>query len=745
VLEVGRNARVDATIELGAVSETVSVVGDSPLVDTTSAALTRTVGQNEVLNLPLVNRDLYQLLSITGGVTSNTSSNSLGGPEQVTMINGSGRARWAPSTSSWMAATTPPACAAPATRRRTRSGAGVPRADQRLLGGVRPLLRGRRRHRHQVGHERLSRRCLRFHPQREAELAALGAAGTVGTNDPLDRKQFGGAFGGPLAKDKTFFFASYSGLRQEETYYRNTAVVPTALERAGDFSLSTLKPRDPLTDNLFPAASSPRHASTRRRRRFRTNTSRCPTCPTTSSKSAGPDPVRTDEATLKLDHQISSAQSLALSYFYQNGTDTQPLTLTGNIPWVDRDFKWKQHNLNLSHTWTLSPTTINQLRGTYMRQFGGRVNNPTTSLGDLNSKFTPQGDPTLPRSRSPATSPARPRSPGRTPAATTRRQGRAEHHQGQALAQDRRRLLVRSDRPRHAARQLRRLHLQRQQDRQRLRRLPARPAATMTQDAPVRKTDNGAYISAFAQDDFRDPSARHVEPRRPLRSAVPVHRSAGSQARVRARAEVDDQPDGAGRPAVPGDTGVSRGIVQTDVNNIAPRSASRGIRGRRPHRRCAPRSACSTAASPATSGTPPADNQPFTVPTDVPRRCSRCRSAIAICGRSGSRSRSLHVPGRLASPCRRRCSDPRSTSSGRSRIRPTSRSSGSSGRSFSVTGVYVGSFARHLAAAFDNNYPSMALAPPPRTSTPGGRICPARSAAAPCCLDLRPATTTDCR
>src|SRR5258708_8496215 len=92
-LEVGRNARLDATIELGAVSETVSVVGDSPLVDTASAALTRTVGQNEVLNLPLVNRDLYQLLSITGGVSSNESSNSLGGPAQLTSINGSARAQ----------------------------------------------------------------------------------------------------------------------------------------------------------------------------------------------------------------------------------------------------------------------------------------------------------------------------------------------------------------------------------------------------------------------------------------------------------------------------------------------------------------------------------------------------------------------------------------------------------------------------------------------------------------------------
>ena len=178
VLEVGRNARVDATIELGAVSETVSVVGDSPLVDTASASLSRTVGQNEVLNLPLVNRDLYPLLSITGGVTSNTSSNSLGGPEQVTTINGSGAAQMGTRQ---LPARWRQQHRGPARHRQPGaepgSGAGIPRADQRLLGRVRPLLGGRRRHRHQVGDEHVSRRRLRFHPQREVELAALGAAG----------------------------------------------------------------------------------------------------------------------------------------------------------------------------------------------------------------------------------------------------------------------------------------------------------------------------------------------------------------------------------------------------------------------------------------------------------------------------------------------------------------------------------------------------------------------------------------
>src|SRR6185295_142589 len=58
-------------------------------------------------------------------------------------------------------------------------------------------------------------------------------------------------------RDKTFFFASFSGLRQEETYYRNTAVVPTALERSGDFSQSSRRPTDPATGQAFPGGIIP--------------------------------------------------------------------------------------------------------------------------------------------------------------------------------------------------------------------------------------------------------------------------------------------------------------------------------------------------------------------------------------------------------------------------------------------------------------------------------------------------------
>ena len=92
LLEVGRNARIDPVIELGALTEVVSIVADAPLVETTSASLSRTVGQNEVLNLPLVNRDLYSLLSLTGGVMIVANAASFSAQQLAFIaVNGKGK------------------------------------------------------------------------------------------------------------------------------------------------------------------------------------------------------------------------------------------------------------------------------------------------------------------------------------------------------------------------------------------------------------------------------------------------------------------------------------------------------------------------------------------------------------------------------------------------------------------------------------------------------------------------------
>jgi AcrR family transcriptional regulator len=68
---------------------------------------------------------------------------------------------------------------------------------------------------------------------------------------PFHRNQFGATIGGPIRNDKSFFFFSYSGLRQTSSTFLNGAVVPTVLERTGDFSQSANKPIDPATGKVF--------------------------------------------------------------------------------------------------------------------------------------------------------------------------------------------------------------------------------------------------------------------------------------------------------------------------------------------------------------------------------------------------------------------------------------------------------------------------------------------------------------
>jgi hypothetical protein len=573
VLEVGRNARIDVSIEPGNVAETITVVGASPLVETSSTAVSRSVNQSEVLNLPLVNRDLYSLLNITGGVTSNDASNSLGGPEQTTTINGSQKAQIGTvnfqldggNNTAGLRGTGNPAPNPEAVQEFRVITSSYAAEYGRYPAGVVDVIT-------KSGTNQFHGAAFEFFRNEALNAKRWAPPGTLPTKDPLDRNQYGAALGGRVTRDKTFFFASFSGLRQEETYYRNTAVVPTALERSGDFSQSAQKPNDPATGapfagNLIPAARFDVAARTIQDQFVpRSN------LPNNFFEVSAADPLSTDEVTFKLDHHFSSNRSFAVSVFYLTGKDTQPLSGTGNIPWVDRDFEWKQHNINVADTWTMSPTMINQLRFTYTRQYGGRVNNPTTSLGDLGSKFNIQGDPTLPRVTvtgffTGQTAIAGPDAGSdyysiRDSVTISRREhtikigGEASYEKiiHDTLLDNYGVFLFNGSKTGNAYADF-------------LLGLPA----TMSQDAPVRKTDNGAYYSVYAQDDYR------IHPRVTLNLGLrydlqqpltdPLDRKLayvpGAKSQVSPTA-----PEGL---LFPGDPGISRGIVKTDKNNLAPR------------------------------------------------------------------------------------------------------------------------------------------------------------------------------
>jgi len=573
LLEVGRNARVDAVIEPGDVQEVVSVNADAPLVETSSAALTRTVGQKEVLNLPLVNRDLYSLLSITGGVTSNDSSNSLGGPEQTTTINGSQKAQIGSvnfqldggNNTAGLRGTGNPAPNPEAVQEFRVITNSYAAEYGRYQAGVVDVVT-------KSGTNQIHGAAFEFFRDQTLNAKRWAPPGGVSARDPLDRNQYGAAGGGPIKKDKAFYFASFSRLRQTETYYRNTAVVPTALERAGNFSQSAIKPKDPLTNlpfdgDIIPAARLDAAALTIQQRFVPQSN-----LPNNFYEVRVPDPLQTDEATFKADYQLKPTHGLAVSYFYLKGKDTQPLSGSGNIPWVDRDFDWTQHNINLADTWTLSPTIINQLRATYVRQFGARVNSPNLSLGDLNSKFQIQGPPTLPRLTVSGyfTAQAQIAGPDAGSNYVALKDSLSISHGNHwfkfggevsyekivhdTLLDNYGVFSFNGSKTGNAYADF-------------LMGLPA----TMTQDAPVRKTDNGAYFSLFAQDDYRihprvtlnlgvryDLQMPYTDPQNRKLAFVP-----GAQSTVSPNAPVG--------LLFPGDAGISDGIVKTDINNIAPR------------------------------------------------------------------------------------------------------------------------------------------------------------------------------
>ena len=71
------------------------------------------------------------------------------------------------------------------------------------------------------------------------------------TKDTLKRNQFGGSAGGPIVKDRLFYFGTYQGTRIRSEAAGRVAFVPTAAERGGDFSALSVQLVDPVTRQPF--------------------------------------------------------------------------------------------------------------------------------------------------------------------------------------------------------------------------------------------------------------------------------------------------------------------------------------------------------------------------------------------------------------------------------------------------------------------------------------------------------------
>jgi hypothetical protein len=189
--------------------------------------------------------------------------------------------------------------------------------------------------------------------------------------DPkYQRNQFGFSFGGPIVKDRTFFFGDYEGTRLREgiTLVSN---VPTAQERAGDFSQSLLgKPFVPGTDFEFPGGRIPAeflnpiglniaalYPLPNRNVPFQNHVS---------------SPVqrdRNDIFDVRIDHSFSDSSKFAARYSFTDRDLFEPfsgVTLV-RVPGYGNDVARRGQNVLLSETHIFSPALVNDARFAYSR------------------------------------------------------------------------------------------------------------------------------------------------------------------------------------------------------------------------------------------------------------------------------------------------------------------------------------------------------------------------------------------
>src|SRR4030095_10820559 len=218
-IDVGVERSLTARLEVGELRETVSVTGGSPLVQTTTPEVTQTVVQRQILELPLLNRDPLALIQLQAGVPGIAT-------RTATAING-GRPTWTQVTQDGIniqdsftranALNFSPNRPTSDTVGEFTITTAVPGAN--AAGGATTVQMIT-----PAGTNQLRGNLFGFNSSssRGANSFFNKRAGRPKPDE--SSKQFGGSLGGPIARNRLFFFGYYEGSRQKAQVTQNNTV-----------------------------------------------------------------------------------------------------------------------------------------------------------------------------------------------------------------------------------------------------------------------------------------------------------------------------------------------------------------------------------------------------------------------------------------------------------------------------------------------------------------------------------------
>lgn len=208
------------------------------------------------------------------------------------------------------------------------------------------------------------------------------------TVPPFKRNQFGGTFGGRIVRDKTFFFVSYQGTRDRSAPGAQTANVPSAAERQGNFSGLARAITDPANNNQpFPNRTIPASRISQPSIKFLDAFVPLPNRADGLFSFASQQSNDQDNTIFKIDHQLSSANRVSGRFLINDEAFQE---VPGNLPNLFANIKYSNYNLSLSDTHILSPTLLNSFQFTFndidRRQLSVVPGNK--NWNDFGAKFT---------------------------------------------------------------------------------------------------------------------------------------------------------------------------------------------------------------------------------------------------------------------------------------------------------------------------------------------------------------------
>lgn len=234
---------------------------------------------------------------------------------------------------------------------------------------------------------------------------------------PYRQNQFGGSLGGPIRRNRTFFFANYEGFRIRQSL-TNTTLLPTQAMRQGDFSGI-----NPLTGSAFPQIINPGTGLPFQRNQIPLQQIAPLTAailarlPEPNQPNAGPGQnnqlnvgqrtVNTDQMIVRIDHQISPKHQFFGRFLLFNGAQLFPFVPDSfaqnpsDVPGYGTNKTDTGRNLALGLTSTFSPTLVNDLRFGYAYYHGTKEaqNIHSNFLGELGISRAPgstnQGIPAI--------------------------------------------------------------------------------------------------------------------------------------------------------------------------------------------------------------------------------------------------------------------------------------------------------------------------------------------------------------